>query len=88
MTGHAYRGVFPGRDAVDGVFATNYSEASLTRSEVWGYQVNSQEVFVGAPFGRCKRLDGELTVGFGWQFARKLFPLQAPTCGGFNLLGD
>jgi len=47
-----------GADAVDGAFATIYGEAKLIHFEVWAYQVNSQQVFVGDPIDLTKRLDG------------------------------
>lgn len=53
-----------GSDAVDGAFATIYGEAKLTNFEVWAYQVNPQEVSVGAPIDLSKRLDGDETVRF------------------------
>jgi hypothetical protein len=47
---------------VDAAFATIYGEATLTHFEVWAYQVNPQEVTLGAPIDLSKRLDGNPTV--------------------------
>ena len=49
-------------DAVDGAFATIYGEANLTHFEVWAYQVNPQQVSVGDPIDKSKRLDGDQIV--------------------------
>lgn len=51
-----------GADAVDAAFATIYGEANLVHFEVWAYQVNPNEVSVGAPIDLTKRLDGSHTV--------------------------
>jgi transglutaminase-like putative cysteine protease len=51
-----------GADAVDGAFATIYGEARQTHFEVWAYQVDPKEVFVGDPIDLSKRLDGYETV--------------------------
>jgi len=54
-----------GADAVDGAFATIYGEARLAHFEVWAYQVNPQQVFVGDPVDLSKRLDGDQMVRLG-----------------------
>src|SRR2546430_636892 len=51
-----------GLDAVDGAFATIYGEARLAYFEVWAYQVDPQQVFLGDPIDLNKRLDGATTV--------------------------
>jgi transglutaminase-like putative cysteine protease len=51
-----------GADAVDAAFSTIYGQATLTKFEVWAYQVNPQEVAVGDPIDLTKRLDGSETV--------------------------
>ena len=47
-----------GLDAVECAFASVYGPASMTRFEVWAYQVNPAEVSVGDPIDLSKRLDG------------------------------
>lgn len=54
-----------GADAVDAAFATIYGEAQLAHFEVWAYQVNPQQVFLGDPIDLSKRLDGNMTIRFG-----------------------
>jgi hypothetical protein len=49
-------------DAVDGAFATIYGEASLAYFQVWAYQVNPQQVYIGDPIDLSKRLDGTQNI--------------------------
>jgi transglutaminase-like putative cysteine protease len=51
-----------GMDAVDGAFATIYGEATPVYFQVWAYQVNPQQVFVGDPIDLSNRLDGTQTI--------------------------
>ena len=51
-----------GLDAVDGAIATLYGEAPLKHFDVWAYQVDPVEVFLGDPVDLSKRLDGTETV--------------------------
>jgi transglutaminase-like putative cysteine protease len=51
-----------GMDAVDGAFATIYGEASLAYFQVWAYQVNPQQVYIGDPIDLSKRLDGTQNI--------------------------
>ena len=51
-----------GLDAVDGAFATIYGEARLAYFEVWAYQVDPLQVFLGDPIDLNKRLDGTTTI--------------------------
>jgi transglutaminase-like putative cysteine protease len=51
-----------GMDAVDGAFATIYGEAFLAYFQVWAYQVNPQQVYIGDPIDLSKRLDGTQTI--------------------------
>ena len=53
-----------GLDAVDGAFGTIYGQATLTYFEVWSYQVNPLEVFLGSERDMSKRLDSSTTVRF------------------------
>ncbi len=47
-----------GMDAIDGAFATIYGQATLTRFEIWAYQIDRSQVRVGDPIDLSKRLDG------------------------------
>jgi transglutaminase-like putative cysteine protease len=47
-----------GLDAVECAFASVYGPASMSKFEVWAYQVNPNEVSVGDPIDLSKRLDG------------------------------
>jgi transglutaminase-like putative cysteine protease len=53
-----------GLDAVDGAFATVYGAATLTRFNVWAYQVDPTEVDLDDPVDMTKRLDGTCEVRF------------------------
>jgi transglutaminase-like putative cysteine protease len=53
-----------GADAVDGAFATIYGEARPVHFEVWAYQVNPGDVFVGDPVDLSRRLDGSTNIRF------------------------
>jgi len=51
-----------GMDAIDGAFATVYGQATLTRFEVWAYQIDPDQVRVGDPIDLSKRLDGSVEL--------------------------
>jgi transglutaminase-like putative cysteine protease len=51
-----------GLDAVDGAFSTIYGSATLSRFEVWAYQIDRSQVRVGDPIDLSKRLDGTTEV--------------------------
>jgi transglutaminase-like putative cysteine protease len=53
-----------GLDAVDGAFSTLYGAANLVRFEVWGYQVDPDEVNLGDPVDLSKRLCGTRVLRF------------------------
>lgn len=47
-----------GMDAANAAFATVYGRATLTRFDVWAYQVDPAQVRVGDPVDLSRRLDG------------------------------
>jgi transglutaminase-like putative cysteine protease len=47
-----------GRDSVDCAFSTAFGAATLSRFQVWAYQVQPGHVSVGDPVDLSKRLDG------------------------------
>ena len=51
-----------GLDAVDGAFSTIYGSATLSKFEVWAYQIDRSQVRVGDPIDLSKRLDGTTEV--------------------------
>jgi transglutaminase-like putative cysteine protease len=53
-----------GLDAVDGAFSTLYGAASLVGFQVWGYQVDPDEVKLGDPVDLSKRLCGTPELRF------------------------
>jgi hypothetical protein len=53
------------RGAREGAFAMIYGKANLVHCEVWAYQANPQQVFVGDPIDLSRRLDGNQMVRLG-----------------------
>ncbi len=54
-----------GLDAADCAFSTTFGNAQLTSFQVWAYQVDPTQVFVGDPIDLSKRLDGTPKINYG-----------------------